>query len=157
MRRRALVLAILSAVALGACRKDTDEQKIHKILDAGVAALEAGEVKDAMEFVADDYADDAGMDKQSIRGMLAGYVLRGNRITIVRRDEKVTVEGDTATATVDTALFQGDRSKMKGVLPERSGTYRFTISFAKRDGEWLITKAKYENISAGSFIVNSIQ
>ena len=156
MKRRVLVLAILSAAAFASCRKDSDEKKIYKALDAGVAALEAGNVGDAMDYVAEDYADDAGMDKQSIRGMLAGYVLRGNRITIVRRDEKVSVEGDTATATLDTAIFQGDRSKLKGVMPERSGTYRFTITFSKRDGEWLITKAKYENISAASFLVNSI-
>ena len=154
--RALAAVAVLSMLGLVSCKKDTDEQKIYKILDAGVAALEAGEVKTAMEYVAEDFADESGVDKQGIRGILAGQVLRGQRITIMRRDEKVTVDGATATATVDVALFQGDRTKMKGVLPERSGTYRFTITFRKDGDEWLITKAKQQPISAGSFIVNSI-
>lgn len=157
MKRRVVAIAILSAVAFASCRKDSDEAKIYKALDAGVAAIEAGQVGDAMDFVAEDYADDQGNDKAGIRGYLAGYMLRGNRLTIVRRDEKVVVDGNTATATLDTALFQGDRAKMKGVLPERSGTYRFTISWKKNaDGDWLITKATYEPISAASFLVNSL-
>ena len=154
--RASLAVVALAVFALVSCKKDTDEQKLYKILDAGVAELEAGNVKGAMEFVAEDFSDDAGLDKQTIRGVLAGQVLRGSRITIMRRDEKVKVDGDTATATLDVALFQGDRSKMKGVVPERSGTYRFTITFRRDESEWLITKAKYEAISAGSFIVNSI-
>lgn len=151
-----LAFVAIAVLGLASCKKDTDEQKIYKILDAGVAALEAGEVKTAMEYVAEDFTDDSGVDKQGIRGILAGQVLRGQRITIMRRDEKVTVDGASATATVDVALFQGDRTKMKGVVPERSGTYRFTINFRKDGDQWLITKAQYQAISAGSFIVNSI-
>lgn len=154
--RASLAVVALAVIGLASCKKDTDEQKIYKILDAGVASLEAGQVKDAMEHVAEDFADESGLDKQGIRGVLAGQVLRGNRITIMRRDEKVAVDGASAVATLDVALFQGDRAKLKGVLPQRSGTYRFTITLRKDGDEWLITKAKYESISAGSFIVNSI-
>lgn len=153
---RASLLLLLAVVGLVSCKKDTDEQKIYKILDAGVAELEAGNVKGAMAYVAEDFSGDEGVDKQTIRGVLGGQVLQGNRITIMRRDEKVKVDGGTATATLDVALFQGDRAKMKGVVPQRSGTYRFAITFRKDDGEWLITTAKQEPISAASFIVNSI-
>ena len=150
------MVVALAVLGLASCKKDSDEQKIYKILDAGVAELEAGNVKGAMEYVAEDFSGDEGIDKQTIRGVLGGQMLRGNRITIMRRDEKVKVDGNGAIATLDAALFQGDRSKMKGVVPQRSGTYRFTITFRKDDGEWLITKTKYEPISGASFIVNSI-
>ena len=155
--RRACTFALGLALALGACKKGTEEQKVLRVVDDGVAAIEAGQVGDAMELVAEDFTDESGnTDKGMIRGYLAGQMLRGDRVTIVRRDEKVKVDGATATASFDAAIFQGDRSKLKGVLPERSGTYRFTLTLRKDGDAWLVTKAKWENISAASFIVNGI-
>lgn len=153
---RACTLAMGLALALGACKKDTEEQKVLRVVDDGVAAIEAGQVGDAMDLVAEDYSDESGTDKGMIKAYLAGQMLRGDRITIVRRDEKVKVDGATATASFDAALFQGDRSKLKGVLPQRSGTYRFTLTLRKDGDAWLVTKAKWEAISAGSFVVNQI-
>jgi len=153
---RACTLAMGLALALGACKKDTEEQKVLRVVDDGVAAIEAGQVGDAMDLVAEDYSDESGTDKGTIKAYLAGQMLRGDRITIVRRDEKVKVEGSAATASFDAAIFQGDRSKLKGVLPQRSGTYRFTLTLRKDGDAWLVTKAKWEGISAGSFVVNAI-
>ena len=153
---RACTLAMGLALALGACKKDTEEQKVLRVVDDGVAAIEAGQVGDAMDLVAEDYSDESGTDKGTIKAYLAGQMLRGDRITIVRRDEKVKVEGSAATASFDAAIFQGDRSKLKGVLPQRSGTYRFTLTLRKDGDAWRVTKAKWEGISAGSFVVNSI-
>lgn len=153
---RASVLVLGLALALGACRKDTEEQKVLRVIDEGVAAIESGQVGDAMDLVAEDFSSDSGTDKGMIKAYLAGQMLRGDRITIVRRDETVKVEGAEATATFDAAIFQGDRAKLKGVLPQRSGTYRFTLTLRKDGDAWLVTKAKWQGISAGSFIVNSI-
>ena len=153
---RTSTLVLGAALALGGCKKDTEEQKVLRVIDDGVAAIEAGQVGDAMDLVADDFSDENGTDKGMIKGYLAGQMLRGDRITIVRRDENVKVDGTAATASFDAAIFQGDRAKLKGVVPQRSGTYRFTLTFRKDDGDWLVTKATWKNISAGSFLVDSI-
>lgn len=154
---RACGLVLGFALALGACRKDTEEQKVLRVVDDGVAAVEAGQVGDAMDLVAEDFSDEGGStDKGMIKAYLAGQMIRGDRITVVRRDEKVKVDGASATASFDAAIFQGDRSKLRGVLPQRSGTYRFTLTLRKDDGAWLVTKAKWEGISAASFVVNGI-
>lgn len=151
-------LLLLVVLALPACRGKSEEAKIRALLDDAVEAVEAGRTGDAFDHVADDYADDAGNDKAQARAILAGQAIRGSRVTIVRRDEKVDVEegATTATARFDAALFRGDRAKLQGVLPERAGTYRFEFELRKEDGTWLVTKASWDKIPASSFLVNSL-
>ena len=151
--KRALTAA---AIVFASCAK-SDEERVRRATDDAVAALESGDVGGAMDFVADDYADERQNDKTALKGMLAAQVFRGTRVTIVRRDEKVKVTGTTATTTVDTALFRGDRKKLGGILPERYGTYRFTIAWRKDGGDWLVTGVTWEVIPATSFIVNHIE
>lgn len=150
-------LAMLLLAAPG-CRGKSDEAKIRALLDDAVQAVEEGRIGDAFDHVAEDYKDDAGNDKAQAKAILAGQAIRGSRITIVRRDEKVDVEegATTASARFDAALFRGDRAKLKGIVPQRSGTYRFTLDLRKDDGTWLVTKATWESIPASSFLVNSI-
>ena len=157
MTRRAW-LGLALVLMLGACRKTSEEDRVRAMLAGAVEALEAGNVGDGMDHVADDYSDEGGHDKAAVKGMLAAQVFRGTRVTIVRRDEKVKVDegAQTGSLVFDAALFRGDRAQLGGLVPERMGTYRFTLSVRKVDGDWRVAKASWEPIAATSFIVNRI-
>ena len=152
MRLRLLLLA--GAFALVACRGKSEEAKIHRLLGKGAAATEDSDVRGVTDLLSNDFK--AGeLDRQSVKAYLAARLLRGEKVTVVKRDESVTVDGRSATASFDVGLFSGERAKLKGVVPNRMGTYHFDLTLAKIDGEWKVTAAKYREIPAAQFAIEA--
>lgn len=152
MRRAALGLAL--AACLSGCRAKTDVTRIHALLAKGEAAAEDSDVRGVTDLVADDFKADE-LDRQTLKGYLAARLLRGERITVIRRDETITVDGSTATAGFDAALLAGERAKLKGTVPNRMGTYHFDLTLSKRDDVWKVTSAKYREIPAAKFAIEA--
>lgn len=150
---RAWLMLVVVLVAGTGCRK-SEEARIRALLDDAVAGAEAANPKKTLERVADDFRADNGADRDAVRGVLAREMLQGNRITVIRRDQDVTVEGDAAKVSFDAALLRGDRAKLKGLVPQRMGTWRFALELEKRDGDWWIVAASYQPIPTTDFVVN---
>lgn len=154
-RRRVLrVLAACTATALllGACHH-SDADIIKGKLAKATEAAEDADVRGVTDFVAEDFKAGDEFDKPALKGYLAGRLLRGDKITIVRRNESIAVDGASATASFDAALMSGDRKQLKGLVPNRLGTYHFDLTLAKRDGEWLVTKAAWKQIPATELVL----
>jgi ketosteroid isomerase-like protein len=151
VRSRLLLLAG-ATLALVACHGKSEEAKIHALLAKSSAAVEDSDVRGVTDLLSDDFK--AGeLDRQSVKGYLAARLLRGEKVTVVRREESIKVDGDKATASFDVGLFSGDRTKIKGVIPSRMGTYRFTLTLAKIDGEWKVTRADYRDLPPAQFAI----
>lgn len=150
---RVWLLLLVVVMAGTACRK-SEEARIRALLDDAVAGAEAANPKKTLAQVADDFRADNGADRDAIKGVLAREMLQGNRITVIRRDQSITVEGETAKASFDAALLRGDRAKLKGLVPQRMGTWRFVLDLEKRDGEWWIVAASYQPIPTTEFVIN---
>lgn len=148
-----LVLLLALVAPLGACKKDSDEKKILAMLAAGEEAAQAGKVGTLTDFLTDDFVDADGNDKAAVKAVLAGYVLRGGRIVVVRRNEKVTVNGDTGTVDFDAFLAGGDRSKLGGQVPTDGDAYRFSFVLRRVDGEWKISGGTWQPIPASGFLL----
>lgn len=146
-----LLLAIGSPLA--GCKKESDEQKILAMLAAAEDAAEAGKIGTLTDFLTDDFTDADGNDKASVKGVLSAQVLRGGRIVVVRRNEKVTVTGDTATADFDAFLAGGDRGAIAGAVPSEGSAYRFSLVLRKVDGEWKVASGTWKHIEAAGFLL----
>ena len=146
--------AALLLLALASCHPKSEEAKIHALLAKGAQATEDSDVRGVTDLLSEDFK--AGeLDRQSVKGYLAARLLRGEKVTVVKRDESIKVDGDSATAGFDVGLFSGDRKQLKGLVPNRMGTYHFDLTLAKRDGEWVVTGAKYQDIPAAKFAIEA--
>ena len=150
--RRAL-LRLLAATALLAACHHSDADVIKAKLAKATDAAEDADVRGVTDFVAEDFKAGDEFDKAALKGYLAGRLLRGDKITIVRRNEAVTVDGANATASFDAALLSGDRKQLKGLVPNRLGSYHFDLTLQKRDGDWLVTKAAWKQIPATELVL----
>ncbi len=146
MQRR---LLFASALLLACGKKKTEEDRVRDVLDAAEKGAEAPKLRDVMDHVSDRFQDDSGADKDTIKGVLAGQMLRGP-VGVVRRNEKITVEGATAKASFDALLTQ----KQPGAtMPSDIGSYHFDLDLEKEpDGEWRVTGAKYREVPAQQLI-----
>ena len=153
MRGRLLPIALI-LFALPACRGKSEDAKIHALFAKGASAAEDSDVHGVVDLLAENFhAGD--LDRQSIKVFLAARLLRGEKVTVVRRDEAIKVEGDAATASFDAGLFSGERAHLKGAVPSRMGTYHFDLTLAKISGEWKVTKAEYREIPAAQFAIEA--
>lgn len=158
--RRRILLAIAALVALAGCHT-SEKDRIHKLLTKGADAAESADVRGVTDLLADDFRGGGPggtgekADKQMVKAVLASRLLRGQRVTVIRRNEEIAVEdGATkATASFDAALLEGDRASMKGRVPSRIGTWHFDLTLEKRDGDWLVTGATWKQIPAADFIL----
>ena len=152
MTRRLLLVA---ALLVASCHH-SDEEIIRARLAKAASAAEDADVRGVTDLIADDFRGQEDVDKPAIKAYLASLLLRGQRVTVVRRSETISVDGPKATASFDAALLSGDRKSLHGAIPSRMGTWHFELTLAKRDGEWLVTKATWKSIPASQFVLDAL-
>lgn len=131
-------------VPLAPTQPADDEEAIRQLIEQEAAALVSQDLAGLMALWAEDAVivdakhtpDDEGDDarwrgRDAIRERYVVLVLPGNPLAAGARDIRITVEGDTATATSTTAI--GDEVAVGGD--------RWT--FVRRGGRWSISGLTY--------------
>lgn len=137
-KARAVGLAALLAVLLAACADEGPEARLR----AAVAAMEeAVEGKQPGDFVARVSADFVGgregLDRQSLRGVLASQMLGSERIEVILGSPEIVLHGERATVTLDATVIGGR------FLPERGERMRIVSGWRLEDGEWRCYTAEW--------------
>ena len=124
-----LILATL-LVACGS--KSSDEDEVRALIDTVETAAEARDASDVLEYVADDYRDSSGYDKETLRNFLRGYFLAHPKLELLVNIESLTFPVDgLAQAVVSVAAVElGD-----------PGMQRLKVEFRRADGEWRVVRA----------------
>ena len=136
---RGLVLAIACTVFTVGCSRSDPEKELRSTIGAMAQAIEQHRVADALEPLADDFTRESGaFGKQDVRRVLAGAMLRNERIRLVATVTEVRVEGDRAFARVRILATGG-----AGLLPERGQTWEFDTAWRREQGRWKVFNAEW--------------
>jgi hypothetical protein len=134
-------------VALISCHRETDEDKIRKVITSVQKAAEGKDVKKIIEVVSKTYQDPQGYDFDSIKGLLLGYFFRHQKVHVYIPDIDISVEDSSAKAVFQTVLTGGDRTgSASDILPDALGMYAFYLSFRREAGEWKVTSARWNRV-----------
>ena len=134
-----LAIVLLAAATTPACKRETPEAAIRRILDDGYDALQARDVARAVHHLAPDYKDKLSRTNQQMRG-LAFWVLRRGPVTVFLRETKIEVEGEAATVTTEAHTFLGrtEINRLGDLIPQGAQKFDLTIKFAREGGDWKV-------------------
>lgn len=142
-RYRIWAVAALVAIALTACSRSDPERELRTNVAAMAQAVEQRDPAAFLNFVSDDFTrESGGLGKQELKRMLAGVMLRNEKITVNTVVTEVRVEGDRAQATVRVVTTGG-----AGVLPERGQGWNFDSLWRRENGRWQVYNAEWRDAS----------
>ena len=140
------LLAILLAV-LSACSGDPDnlEQQVRDMIGAGEEAVEARSIIGVLDFISDEYQDKDGRQKQEIKQLVAGYILRNKSIHLLTRVQHVALNEDHTRA--DVILYVGMAgvpvASVDQLVFTRADLYRFDLSLVLEEGDWQVDQGSW--------------
>ena len=138
--RTFVVAAVLVVVSvLAACTRSDPEKELRSTIVAMAQAIEQHRVGDALDPVADDFTRESGaFGKQDARRLLAGAMLRNERIQLAATVTDVRIEGTRAFVKLRVIATGG-----AGLLPERGQTWEFDTVWRREQGRWKVFNAEW--------------
>ncbi|GIL06066.1 MAG: hypothetical protein AMXMBFR72_26770 [Betaproteobacteria bacterium] len=137
-RRRALTIAAFGTLIAGCVRSDP-ERELHDTIGAMAAAIEKRDPGTFLEALADDFTRESGaFGKHDAKRMLAGALLRHERISVTAVVTDVRIDGQRARAKVRVVATGG-----AGLLPERGQTWEFDSAWRREGGRWRVFNAEW--------------
>jgi hypothetical protein len=131
--------AALLAALLSGCARSDPEQELRATVAAMAQAIEQHRVSDAVEAITEDFTRESGaFGKADARRLLAGAMLRNEKIQLTAVVSDVRIEGERARAKVRVLAAGG-----AGLLPERGQTWEFDTVWRRERGRWLVYNAEW--------------
>jgi hypothetical protein len=141
---------ILLLLLVGGCSKETEEDKVKKVVTSVQQAAEEKKIGAVLEYISKTYRDPQGNDYNGIKGLLAFYFFRHQKVSVYMPNIDIVVTGLTAKAIFQAILTgRGTGETAGGILPESLGAYNFEVILNKEDGAWKVTSAKWERVGEG--------
>jgi hypothetical protein len=146
MRRVVMICLIFFVfLAVPGCQKETDQDKVKKVITEIQAAGEVKDVSKIMKHLSKNYSDPQGFNYEGIKGLLIGYFLRYPKISAYISNLMISVESESARAEFQTVLTSGEKTgSIKDMIPTSLGVWDFSITLKKESNAWKVTSAKWE-------------
>jgi len=140
IKGRAAVVAFVSLLgAVSGCARSDPETELRTAIRGMARAIEQHRVSDALEAVAEDFTRESGsFGKQDARRILAGAMLRNEKIQLSTTVTEIRIEGDRAFARVRVIATGG-----AGPLPERGQTWEFESVWRRERRHWKVFNAEW--------------
>jgi hypothetical protein len=138
-------VTVVVLLLVAACHRETEEDKVRKVISAVQQSAEDKKVLPVLEHVSKTYQDPQGNDYDGIKGLVAFYFFRHRKVGVLIPNIDVTVKGDEALAVFQ-AILSGKGTGEEapgGLLPEALGAYDFEVICKKEQGQWKVTSAKW--------------
>lgn len=134
-----LVFIMLIALFPG-CHKETEQEKVKKVITDIQSAAEEKDIKKILNNVAKTYNDPQGFTYETIRGLLLGYFFRYPKISVYIANLDISVEDSiSARALFKAVLTSGKQTgSISDIVPESLGMYYFDVSLKKESNEWKV-------------------
>lgn len=137
--RAACTIAL--AALLAACAGEGPEARLRATVAAMEDAVEGKQPGDFIAHVADDFSGGReGLDRQSLRGFLAGQMLGSERIEVILGSPEIVLHGERATLTVEATVVGGR------YLPERGERLRIVSGWRLEEGDWRCYTAEWTRL-----------
>jgi hypothetical protein len=139
------LLIFVVAIAVLGCNRQTDQDKVKKIITDIQAAGEQKDVRKIMNNLSKTYSDPQGFNYESIKGLLVGYFFRYPKISVYINNLTISVENTSARAVFQTVLTSGEKTgSVTDVIPQSLGIWDFDVTLKKESNDWKVTSAKWE-------------
>jgi hypothetical protein len=149
---RTLISLVLIAVAITtlACHKETEQDKVKKVITDIQKGAEEKDVKKIISNISKTYNDPQGYNYDTIKGLVLGYFFQHPKIFAYITNLDISVENASAKAVFQALLTGGNKTgSAADLVPESLGMYAFVVSFAKEADGWKVTSATWERVGEG--------
>jgi len=140
---RAFLPVALALVLAGCGQELTVEQQVIAVIRTMEAELEAGERREFMAHVAEDFAGQSGrMNRDQVRALVVFQLRRYERLQAQLFPIRVTETGPETAGAEFRALITGG----PGWIPESGQVYEFSTAWRRRDGDWVVVSADWRPV-----------
>lgn len=140
-QRSAACWFVVAAILLGACTRSDPEREVRAAITRMAQAIERREPADLLDHLADDFTrESSAFGKQEVKRVLAGVLLRNEKIGVTAVVTSVEVTGERARTKVRVAATGGSG----GFLPERGQTWNFDAAWRREKGTWRVFNAEWQ-------------
>jgi hypothetical protein len=146
MRRVVTIFLIfVIAITVIGCHKETDQDKVKKVITDIQTAGEAKDIKKIMSNISKTYSDPQSFNYEGIKGLLLGYFFRYPKISVYINSLTISVENTSARAVFQAVLTSGEKTgSVTDVIPQSLGVWNFDVTLKKESSAWKVTSAKWE-------------
>ena len=148
MRRLVTVVFMLvMAITVVGCHKETEEDKIRKVITDIQKAAEEKDVKKIISNLSKTYSDPQGFNYETIKRPLLGYFLMYPKISVYISNLNISVKGIAARTSFRTVLTSTNKTgSPTDLIPQSLGMYDFNISLKKESDGWKVTSAAWAHV-----------
>lgn len=151
MLRPMLMMILMLMPLIGACAKETEEDRVKKVITSVQQAAEEKKISSVLEHISKSYLDPQGNDYNGIKGLLAFYFFRHQKVAVYMPNIDIVVTGPTAKALFQAILTGRGTGESAGtILPEALGAYDFEVLLKKEEGTWKVTSAQWQRAGEGA-------
>ena len=143
------LLFVLSVSNLG-CHKETEQDKVKKVITNIQKAAEDKNVKKIIDNLSKNYGDPQGYNYETIKGLLLGYFFQHPAISAYITNLEISVT-DTFVKVVFQAVLTGGSKTVSAadLIPESLGIYAFVVEMKKEPDGWKVTSASWVRVGEG--------
>jgi len=146
MRRVAtmILIFVIAITALG-CHKETEQDKVKKVISDIQTAGEEKNIKKIMNNLSKTYSDPQGFNYEGIHGLLLGYFFQYPKISVYINNLIVSVDKTEANALFQAVLTSGEKTgSVSDVIPQTLGVWDFDVALKKESNDWKVTGARWK-------------
>jgi hypothetical protein len=143
------LLVVLSISTLG-CHKETEQDKVKKVITDIQKAAEDKNVKKIINNFSKTYSDPQGYNYETIKGLLLGYFFRHPTIFVYITNLEISVSDTFAKVVFQAVLTGGSKAASAAdLIPESLGIYAFVVEMKKESDGWKVTSATWVRVGEG--------
>jgi hypothetical protein len=145
IQANAVFLAVLTAIFIGGCHADTEQDKVKKVVHKVQQAAENKDIKQVLSHLSKTYKDPQGNNYDDVKDLLIYYFFRHAKVSVFITNLDVHVDSPFSTARFQAVLSGRNKVESSGdILPEAFGAYNFDVTLAMESGEWHIVSARWD-------------
>lgn len=146
----AIVLLFTMTITTLGCHKETDQEKVKKVITNIQKAAEEKDVKKIVISLSKTYRDPQGFNYDTIKGLVISYFFQHPSISAYITNLEISVENSSAKAAFQAVLTGGSKTgSASDLIPESLGIYAFVVELKKEPDGWKITSATWVRVGAG--------
>jgi hypothetical protein len=152
-----MCLALLCALHFISCGKKSDKVLILELMDKAGQYIEKKDADSLMMFVAEDYTDLWGRNKNETEEMAKYYFLEYQGIVTHVLSTKIDgIAFDEADIRTDVLVSSGGAQLFRKFVKFAGDYYRIKARLVKRDETWLLHYAEWTHISLDNLFPESV-
>jgi hypothetical protein len=145
-----LILLFTMTIATLSCHKETEQDKVKKVITDIQKAAEEKNVKKIINNLSKTYLDPQGFNYDTIKGLLLGYFFQHPKISAYITDLEIYVDNTSAKVFFQAILTGGSKTgSAADLIPESLGIYSFVVSLQNEPDGWKITSATWARVGDG--------